>query len=156
MKRLFGLTVLALILSAIPAQAAFFKSVGNGNMPVGPWYLYWPLEAHFQTPASPQYPYWSAPMTLPLPQGAGQGMGGYNSYAGSGQMQAPAMGGYGPYVGSGQMQGQAPAMGGYYPTNMMPPQGGYNPYGGMTPYQGAPTLPAGGSNESAPSIRIGN
>ena len=139
MKRLFGLTVLALILSAIPAQAAFFKSVGNGNMPVGPWYLYWPLEAHFQTPASPQYPYWSAPMTLPYPQGAGQGMGGYNSYA-----------------GSAQMQGQAPAMGGYYPTGTMPQQG-YNPYGGMSPYQGAPTLPAGGgSNDSAPTIRIGN
>ena len=145
MKRLFGLSVLALIVSAIPAQAAFFKSVGNGNMPVGPWYLYWPLEAHFQTPASPQYPYWAAPMTLPLPQGAAQGRGGYN-----------------PYVGSNQMQGQAPAMGGYYPYGTMPPQGGYNPYGGMggyggmSPYQVAPTLPAGGgSNDSVPTIRIG-
>jgi hypothetical protein len=31
----------------------------------GPWYLYWPLEAHFQTPALPQYPNWPSPMGLP-------------------------------------------------------------------------------------------
>lgn len=30
----------------------------------GPWYLYWPLEAHFITPAHPQYPYWPSPQTL--------------------------------------------------------------------------------------------
>jgi hypothetical protein len=23
-----------------------------------PWYLYWPYEAHFQTPAFPEWPYW--------------------------------------------------------------------------------------------------
>src|SRR6202021_728069 len=28
---------------------------------LGPWYNYWPLEAHFQTPALPYYPYWPAP-----------------------------------------------------------------------------------------------
>ena len=93
MKRLFGLALLVLSLSVIPAQANLI-TFGNqcGQMPVGPWYLYWPLEAHFQTPASPQYPYWSAPMTLPFP--AGQGMGGYNPY---GQMQGQGMGGYNPY-----------------------------------------------------------
>jgi hypothetical protein len=32
--------------------------------PVGPWYLYWPLEAHFNAPALPQYPYWPAPMGM--------------------------------------------------------------------------------------------
>lgn len=34
---------------------------------VGPWYLYWPLEAHFQQPApyGNHYPYWPSPMTLP-------------------------------------------------------------------------------------------
>jgi hypothetical protein len=31
----------------------------------GPWYLYWPLEAHFQTPAMPCYPTWPSPMGLP-------------------------------------------------------------------------------------------
>ena len=41
----------------------------GGGAPVtpyqlGPWYQYWPYEAHFQTPAMPMYPYWSA-MTLP-------------------------------------------------------------------------------------------
>lgn len=28
----------------------------------GPWYSYWPLEAHFQTPAPTGYPYWPSPM----------------------------------------------------------------------------------------------
>jgi hypothetical protein len=171
MKRLFGLTLLALSLGAIPAQAAFFKSVGNGNMPVGPWYLYWPMEAHFQTPASPQYPYWPAPMTLPLPQGAGQGMGGQHAYAPSGQMQgqAPPMGNYNPYAGMGNPGMPTAGMGGYNPYGMqtpgmgMPAPNGYNPYGvtggygGMNSYPYAPTLPAGGgSNNSTPTIRIGN
>jgi hypothetical protein len=31
------------------------------NPQLGPWYNYWPMEAHFQTPAMPQYPYWPAP-----------------------------------------------------------------------------------------------
>jgi hypothetical protein len=31
----------------------------------GPWYLYWPLEAHFGPPAPTGYPYWPASMTLP-------------------------------------------------------------------------------------------
>lgn len=152
MKQLFGLTLLALILAALPAQAQLIKITrggGNGQMPVGPWYLYWPLEAHFQTPASQQYPYWPAPMTLPLPQSAGQGMGGYNPYAAPGQMQAqaPAMNGYNTYAGN-------PGMGGYNPYGMMPPQGGYNPYGGINPYQAAPTYPAsGGANNSAPTLR---
>lgn len=32
---------------------------------LGPWYQYWPLEAHFITPAPCSYPYWPAPQTLP-------------------------------------------------------------------------------------------
>jgi hypothetical protein len=32
---------------------------------LGPWYNYWPMEAHFQVPALPQYPYWPGVMTLP-------------------------------------------------------------------------------------------
>jgi hypothetical protein len=37
----------------------------GGAYGYGPWYLYWPLEAHFQAPAVPSFPYWPAPMTLP-------------------------------------------------------------------------------------------
>ena len=51
---------------------------GGGSM--GPWYSYWPLEAHFQTPAPTGFPYWPAPMTYhaaaPAPD-----MG--NAYAGA-------------------------------------------------------------------------
>lgn len=34
---------------------------------LGPWYLYWPLEAHFQPIAPAAYPYWppTGPKTLP-------------------------------------------------------------------------------------------
>jgi hypothetical protein len=38
---------------------------GGGPPQAGPWYLYWPLEAHFQTPAPTGYPYWPSPQTLP-------------------------------------------------------------------------------------------
>lgn len=42
---------------------------GGGGMQqvpaqLGPWYSYWPYEAHFQTPALPQYPYWPT-QTMP-------------------------------------------------------------------------------------------
>lgn len=43
---------------------------GGGGAPqpcpgvLGPWYLYWPYEAHFITPAHPQYPYWPSAQTL--------------------------------------------------------------------------------------------
>ena len=52
---------------------------GYGGAGVGPWYSYWPMEAHFQVPAPTHYPYWPAPMTSNV-QGMGgypQGMGGY-------------------------------------------------------------------------------
>src|SRR5207249_2993032 len=37
---------------------------------LGPWYLYWPLEAHFQYPApyGAQYPYWPAAQFVPPQQ----------------------------------------------------------------------------------------
>jgi len=41
-----------------------YGGVGPG-VQLGPWYQYWPYEAHFQAPALPQYPYWPAPQTLP-------------------------------------------------------------------------------------------
>jgi hypothetical protein len=31
----------------------------------GPWYMYWPLEAHFVAPAPTGYPYWPPPQGLP-------------------------------------------------------------------------------------------
>ncbi len=82
MKKLFALTLLALPVLAGAAQAgpfgpykveaganAYFRVVRQpyGATPCGatcgPWYNYWPLEAHFQKPAL-GYPYW------PSPQGA--------------------------------------------------------------------------------------
>ena len=88
MKRLLGLAVLALALLAAPVWAdgfgpGYFNLGANvnsawgpgyppgGGKPTvkpgvyGPWYNYWPLEAHFQVPAHPQYPYWPSPQTLP-------------------------------------------------------------------------------------------
>ena len=38
----------------------------------GPWYTYWPLEAHFQTPAPTGYPYWPSPLVSSLQAGGGQ------------------------------------------------------------------------------------
>ena len=31
----------------------------------GPWYNYWPLEAHFQPPPPYPFPYWPQQMSLP-------------------------------------------------------------------------------------------
>jgi hypothetical protein len=42
-----------------------YGSPAPAPVTLGPWYNYWPLEAHFQVPAHPQYPYWPAPQTLP-------------------------------------------------------------------------------------------
>lgn len=41
-----------------------FGPDGVAPYQLGPWYQYWPYEAHFQTPALPMYPYWGA-ATLP-------------------------------------------------------------------------------------------
>jgi hypothetical protein len=77
MKRLLGLAVLAMALSAVRAQAegpsvglGIYGWCGKSKMVpgvCGPWYNYWPLEAHFQVPAHPQYPFWG---TQTLPNGA--------------------------------------------------------------------------------------
>ena len=44
---------------------------GGAASQLGPWYQYWPMEAHFQTPAPTGYPFWPAPMTLPPNGGVG-------------------------------------------------------------------------------------
>lgn len=94
MRRLIALALIALAAQAGAASAAgpgyayghgstgagfklrLFGGIGpsglvNGGpyQQLGPWYHYWPYEAHFQTPALPQYPYWPAPQTLPPGQG---------------------------------------------------------------------------------------
>ena len=73
----------------VPAQPNY----GPPAVQLGPWYHYWPLEAHFQYPAPmAQYPYWGGNQTLP--QGfTGQGYsnlspgygGGYSAYPGYGR-----------------------------------------------------------------------
>jgi hypothetical protein len=88
MKKLFLAALLALPFFAVSARADgcgcggccflpcrvdagvnfHFKVTGAGDYSVGqlgPWYLYWPLEAHFQTPAPTGYPFWPSPMALP-------------------------------------------------------------------------------------------
>lgn len=66
---------------AIDAKMAFWFHMGpkpnSAAMQLGPWYQYWPLEAHFQTPAPQAYPYWpvSPQAAFPgLPQGAPSGL----------------------------------------------------------------------------------
>jgi hypothetical protein len=80
MKKLFWAGALALLLLAIPSQAKAWY-IGNTNIdagakiwfdvvqwskPVaGPWYLYWPYQAHFLVAAPGVNPYFPPPMTLP-------------------------------------------------------------------------------------------
>jgi hypothetical protein len=81
MKKLIVAGLLALPLLALPSQAwaigipcgcwqvnsglDFHLSVTPGGGQAGPWYKYWPLEAHFQPPAPTCYPFWPSAMTLP-------------------------------------------------------------------------------------------
>ena len=88
MKKVFGIALLALPLVAASAQATGCTSIsiqssghpysihggcsfhiqggpGPASPQAGPWYLYWPLEAHFVAPAPTGYPYWPGPMGLP-------------------------------------------------------------------------------------------
>src|SRR5437588_11366 len=79
MKKLLVACLPALVL-ALPSQAfawgngGFGFCVGHFNFgfhyadplpQAGPWYSYWPYEAHFINPAPTGYPYWPAPQTLP-------------------------------------------------------------------------------------------
>jgi hypothetical protein len=74
-------------------------SVGGMNMtPVGPWYTYYPYQAHFQTPAPTGYPYWPGPQTSgPSPLFGGnyqnpnnQGFSNYPAVQPCGYYQAPS------------------------------------------------------------------
>jgi len=83
MRKMVVLALLGLGLAAVEASAngpggaggfswrvnvrpIFGPGYGLGTpQQLGPWYLYWPYEGHFQTPALPQYPYWPMGQTLP-------------------------------------------------------------------------------------------
>jgi hypothetical protein len=76
MKKMFGVALLALPLLVgsthasgwpcnIQMSGSWYIRGGNGLMPqAGPWYLYWPLEAHFVAPAPTGYPYWPQPQGI--------------------------------------------------------------------------------------------
>lgn len=79
MRKLLGAGLLALLCAA-PARAGGwppFKVEMGGNFYIraysgtacggvlGPWYNYWPLEAHFNVPVPCGYPYWPSGQTLP-------------------------------------------------------------------------------------------
>jgi hypothetical protein len=78
MKKLFGIALLALplVVGSVHAEGWPFNVQAGGSFYIkggpgpacpqaGPWYLYWPLEAHFVAPAPTGYPYWPSPMGLP-------------------------------------------------------------------------------------------
>lgn len=78
MKKLFGAALLALpfLTASVHATGNPFSLQMGGSFYIkggpskaspqaGPWYLYWPLEAHFVAPAPTGYPYWPSPMGLP-------------------------------------------------------------------------------------------
>src|SRR5438067_2500025 len=90
MNRHFALALVALALTALPARADGFGFNANvglsfqcnwwgcnpcgpcgpgcgpcGPVQLGPWYQYWPMGAHFQTPAPITYPFWPAPQVAP-------------------------------------------------------------------------------------------
>jgi hypothetical protein len=100
----------------------------------GPWYLYWPLAAHFQTPPPMGYPFGT---TMGLQPGVALTMpGGYgapcNTAATSGYGQ-----GYNAGYGYGYGYGGGPAPG--YPSYAAPANSGY----GATPPTPAPIAPVG-------------
>jgi hypothetical protein len=112
MKKLLVWGLAALPLLALPARA---WSWDNGHLnlifhplppnwsQLGPWYLYWPMSAHFVAPAPTGYPYWPSAQGLPGmafggPQGPGAPQGGM--YAPQGGMYAPQGGAYVPPGGA--------------------------------------------------------
>jgi hypothetical protein len=80
MKKCLGVAVAALFLSTVSVRAnncypmkvdaggSLHIHVNTGSyapLQAGPWYLYWPLEAHFVLPAPTGYPYWPGNQVLP-------------------------------------------------------------------------------------------
>jgi hypothetical protein len=88
MKKVFLAALLALPFVAVPARAQcciclpcfpFRVEAGasvnlrvchgcpTSGCQLGPWYQYFPYEAHFQSAAPMGFPYWPSPQTLPPP-----------------------------------------------------------------------------------------
>jgi hypothetical protein len=149
MKRVSWLFLLAVPLWAVPTQAqangccsfsfcwpsfhidagiSAHCSVSCGDCANGPWYMYWPYEAYFQTPAPvTPYPSWPGPMTA----------GAAGSYASPGAFSPTA-----PVPGSGWTG--------------PPPQASFN-YPGFN-YPGQPQVPmqpVGYYYQQAPSYWYG-
>ena len=116
MRKLLWACALALPLLALPTEARATWCIGDyqvdtgakvwfnvyqyGKPVAGPWYLYWPYEAHFMTAAPGVNPYFPPPMTLPPNFGQ--------------PPSAPAAPGYKPpaptpYPGQGYQQPAPPA-----------------------------------------------
>jgi hypothetical protein len=143
MKKLLWACVLSLPFLALPSEAKAFVfgnyEVDSGarvwcnvrqfncqTPQAGPWYLYWPYQAHFQVAAAGVNPYFPPPMMLP----PGFGQPPPNAYpapapAFQAPMPAPAPGNR-PPMPAGAQNYYAPPAGqpGYYP---QAPQGSRHP-----------------------------
>ncbi len=138
MKKLFWAAALALPLLALPTQArawyignyqvdtgakVWFNVYQYGKPIAGPWYLYWPYEAHFMVAAPGVNPYFPAPMTLPpnfLQPPAPQGPPAAPGY------RAPAPTPAGPQGYQAPAPSAVPTFTGYHPQF---PQGPIRPQG---------------------------
>lgn len=152
MRRLLVLALLGLVAGRADAQLLKITNgdypkkrhkSGNEPPPLGPWYNYWPLEAHFQVPAMPEYPYWGAPQTMPVvppaPYGARPAIGGPQGANGLG---GAAGSGFGAYPGYAPSNNAAPPGASNQPPAQMQPAGSVrgpyqaNPYPALSGYPG--------------------
>jgi hypothetical protein len=126
---------LAVGLSAAPAHAGGFCTPYSFNCgpcnfyfgptcpnwsQLGPWYLYWPMEAHFVAPAPTGYPYWPSAQVLPGMAIGGPAMGA--PPAGAPGLPPPAMmpGPGGPAIGPAPAPGPVLNPVGYRPAQQVP------------------------------------
>jgi hypothetical protein len=113
MKKLLVWALAALPILALPTRAwswgdshlnIIFHPLPPNWSQLGPWYLYWPMSAHFVAPAPTGYPYWPAAQGLPPgmaiggPQGPAMPPGG--GYAPPGAGFVPPGASYAPPSGS--------------------------------------------------------
>lgn len=108
-----------------------FANHRNRQLPAfqaAPWYLYWPYDGHFMTPAPVHAPFYGPPTGGNFP---------VNPY-----FPGPS-GYYGPFPGG-------PAPGGVGP-GVAPAPGSPAPIPGVVPPAGVPTPPAGGGGGTIPA-----
>jgi hypothetical protein len=150
MKKLLCACALTLPFLALPSDAKAFCIGGyefdtgarvwcnvkqmNCYMPqAGPWYLYWPYAAHFQTPAPGVSPFFPAPQTLPpgFGQGAVPPPPAYHAAAPAYPQPAPAPApGYQAAAPAYAPPALAPGYRAPMPNPYAPQQVGYYPYYG--------------------------